>query len=146
MNSSNENNLFSFPYQTCKNSINEKKHTSFGNHLVVDLFDIPENIFLNEFSRENFNTFDTLVEISLTTNKMHIIKKEVHFFDSPVGALTSFYLLAESHLAIHTWPENRYISLDIYTCGECNTLKIVEEIIGILKPESYKIQQLKRGC
>lgn len=116
-----------------------------GNHLIVDLCNIPESIFLNDLCKENYDTFDTLVEIAITTNNMHIEKKEVHFFNGPVGAFTSFYLLSESHLAIHTWPENRYISLDIFTCGECNTLKIVEEIIDLLKPESYKIKQLKRG-
>jgi S-adenosylmethionine decarboxylase proenzyme len=126
-------------------NINSKNTLKFGNHLIVDLYNIPEHIFLNDLCKENYDTFDTLVEISLTTNKMHIVKKEFHFFDGPVGAFTSFYLLSESHLAMHTWPENRYISLDIFTCGECNTLKIVEEIIGFLKPESYKIQQLKRG-
>jgi len=26
-------------------------------------------------------------------------------------------VIAESHLAIHTWPEFRYASVDIFTCG-----------------------------
>lgn len=27
-------------------------------------------------------------------------------------------IISESHLAIHTWPEYKYASLDIYTCGD----------------------------
>jgi len=26
-------------------------------------------------------------------------------------------VIAESHLAIHTWPEFRYASVDLFTCG-----------------------------
>ena len=32
--------------------------------------------------------------------------------------VTAIALLAESHLSIHTWPEERYSAVDIFTCGE----------------------------
>ena len=118
---------------------------SIGTHLIVDLFKIPKHIFLNELCKANYETFDTLVELSLTTNNMHIVKKEVVFFNNFDGAFTSVYLLSESHLSIHTWPEKEYIALDVFTCGSVNTLKIVNEIIEILKPETYKIQKIERG-
>jgi S-adenosylmethionine decarboxylase proenzyme len=38
-----------------------------------------------------------------------------HHF-SPQG-VTGVVVIAESHLAIHTWPEFRYASVDIFTCG-----------------------------
>lgn len=124
---------------------NNNGSSNIGTHLIVDLFKISDNIFLNDLSKENYDTFNTLVELSLTSNKMNIVKKDVFFFDNHKGAFTSIYLLSESHLSIHTWPEKNYIALDIFTCGDCNTIKIVEEIICFLKPESYKIQKLKRG-
>jgi len=31
---------------------------------------------------------------------------------------TIVLILSESHLAIHTYPEHKYFSLDIYTCGQ----------------------------
>lgn len=33
------------------------------------------------------------------------------------GGLTGVLLLAESHLAIHTWPEQRAVTLDVYVCN-----------------------------
>jgi S-adenosylmethionine/arginine decarboxylase-like enzyme len=30
------------------------------------------------------------------------------------------YILSESHMSFHTWPEKGYSSLDFYTCGSCN--------------------------
>jgi S-adenosylmethionine decarboxylase proenzyme len=38
-----------------------------------------------------------------------------HHF-SPQG-VTGVVVVAESHLAIHTWPEFGYASVDIFTCG-----------------------------
>jgi spermidine synthase len=35
---------------------------------------------------------------------------------SPAG-VTGTLLLAESHVAIHTWPERRAVTLDVYVCN-----------------------------
>lgn len=34
--------------------------------------------------------------------------------------MTGLFLLSESHLSYHTYPESRYISIDVYTCGQHN--------------------------
>lgn len=39
-----------------------------------------------------------------------------HRFPSP-GGVTGVVLLAESHVAIHTWPELRAVTLDVYVCN-----------------------------
>lgn len=36
---------------------------------------------------------------------------------SPHG-VSGVVIIAESHLAIHTWPEHGYAALDLFTCGE----------------------------
>ena len=36
--------------------------------------------------------------------------------DAPVG-ITGVVLLAESHLAVHTWPEIASVTLDVYVCN-----------------------------
>ena len=35
----------------------------------------------------------------------------------PNGAITLVLILAESHLSIHTWPEERLIAIDLFSCG-----------------------------
>ena len=35
----------------------------------------------------------------------------------PGGGVTGFILLAESHIALHTYPEHAYLALDVFSCG-----------------------------
>ena len=44
-----------------------------------------------------------------------LLSEIVHRFE-PVG-VTGLGLLAESHLAVHTWPERGYAAVDLMTCG-----------------------------
>ena len=47
---------------------------------------------------------------------------------TPQG-LTIIYLLSESHLSIHTWPETKSCAIDFYHCGPMSrkNLEIAEE-------------------
>ena len=53
-----------------------------------------------------------------TTNecKATLLHLAVHKFE-PQG-VTGFALLAESHISIHTWPENGMAVCDVFTCGD----------------------------
>ena len=57
-----------------------------------------------------------IMEKVIKKSKVSIISKKFHKF-KPQG-LTGFYLLSESHLSFHTWPELGSISIDFYTCGD----------------------------
>lgn len=62
-----------------------------------------------------------------------------------MGAFTVLYLLAESHLSIHTWPEHKYIALDVFTCGSSDTKLVVDRIVEYFQPKNKKIITLDRG-
>ena len=49
-------------------------------------------------------------------SKSTLLKIESHQFE-PQG-VTAFALLAESHISIHTWPENGTAVCDAFTCGD----------------------------
>ena len=68
----------------------------------------------------------------------------VHQF-SPHG-VSGIAVIAESHLAIHTWPEYDYMAADLFTCGSNVD---VEAIIGVLRDafeaERVDVRYLVRG-
>lgn len=68
----------------------------------------------------------------------------IHKF-SPQG-ITGVILLAESHIAIHTWPQINYVAIDIFTCGKKAK---PEAALSMLKkyfqPKKVRIIKIKRG-
>jgi S-adenosylmethionine decarboxylase len=55
----------------------------------------------------------------LLESGFNILDKMIHYF--PVKGFTAIWLLAESHLAIHTFPESEKSYLQI---SSCNTVKL----------------------
>jgi len=54
-------------------------------------------------------------------------------------------VIAESHLSIHTWPENGYVALDIYTCGELDPHVGLQLVGRTLKATHCRTQEIVRG-
>ena len=66
------------------------------------------------------------------------------------SGITGVVLLAESHLAVHTWPELGAVTLDVYVCnyGGDNSDKakaLLDALIHIFEPTEVSRQQLLRG-
>jgi S-adenosylmethionine/arginine decarboxylase-like enzyme len=66
------------------------------------------------------------------------------------GGSTGAVVLAESHLAIHTWPERDSATLDVYVCNFTgdNTAKaeaVYARLIRALKPADVLVDRIQRG-
>ncbi len=66
------------------------------------------------------------------------------------SGITGVVLLAESHLAVHTWPELSGVTLDVYVCnmGQDNSAKaqaLMGELIKAFAPAQVRQQALQRG-
>lgn len=72
------------------------------------------------------------------------LKISIHKF-SPHG-ITGVILLAESHIALHSWPEINYLAIDIFTCGcQAKPQKALEYFKKEFKPKKIGIKEIKRG-
>ena len=72
------------------------------------------------------------------------LKAVVHKF-SPHG-VTGVILLSESHIAIHSWPEYKYVAVDIFTCGrKTQPKKALEYIRRKFKARQIRVQEIKEG-
>ncbi len=63
----------------------------------------------------------------------------------PNGAITLVLILAESHLSIHTWPEENLIAIDLFSCGNIDGPKVISELVRLLRLEGVSVRQLARG-
>jgi S-adenosylmethionine decarboxylase len=60
--------------------------------------------------------------------------------------ITGVILLAESHIAVHTWPEIHYTAVDVFTCGkEARPKAALKFLQDALQPEHVEITEMKRG-
>ena len=74
---------------------------------------------------------------------------EVFYQFQPQG-VTGAVLLAESHLAIHTWPEEGFVTVDVYVCNYLadNTqkaLNLYAKLKAHFKPALGSFLQAPRG-
>ncbi len=66
------------------------------------------------------------------------------------GGVTGVVLLAESHVAVHTWPELSAVTLDVYVCnlGADNSAmahQLLDDLIVAFAPGQVARQVLQRG-
>ena len=68
------------------------------------------------------------------------------FFQFEPQGVTGTVLLAESHLAIHTWPEYRYAAVDIFSCGEVLQPEVAANyLVEQFSAERTSVVEMQRG-
>ena len=70
--------------------------------------------------------------------------------DGGPGGVTATVLLAESHLCVHTWPEQAGVTVDVYVCNfgadhSGKAQRLMEGLLGLFAPEKVLRQSLLRG-
>lgn len=59
---------------------------------------------------------ERLVRDVVDTFEFTLLRYEAVDFD-PIG-ITAFGVIGESHISVHTWPENRYAHVELLTCTQ----------------------------
>ncbi|MBK7537003.1 MAG: adenosylmethionine decarboxylase [Myxococcales bacterium] len=75
---------------------------------------------------------------------LHVVAKAEHVFGGP-GGVTAMYLLAESHLTIHTFPESGVATINLYCCRPRLALPWHELLAEALGAVRVSVRELTRG-
>ena len=67
-----------------------------------------------------------------------------HVFPPP-GGITGMLLLAESHLAVHTFPEHRSLCLNLFCCTPRPAWPFAERLAELLSAERVTVRHLERA-
>jgi S-adenosylmethionine decarboxylase proenzyme len=74
-----------------------------------------------------------------------VVQAAFHRF-SPHG-VSGVVVIAESHLAIHTWPEYQYAAIDIFTCGSRVLPEVAcRSLVSAFRPQELSRQEIERGA
>lgn len=133
--------------KNCFSLINKKitSGTMFGPHLTLDMYNC------NKEKLQNYNLVYKLLDELPAMINMHkfsdpmltIIPKMENSFDQ--GGLTGFVILVESHISIHTFPADLYVSIDIFSCNSFDGKKAVDYIKRLFEAEKIEFNMKRRG-
>ena len=111
------------------------KHT--GKHLIVNIYKcgkMPNHTELYKFLEK----LVALVEMQALT-KPYIVEGAPY---NP--GITGFVIIETSHISIHTFEENKFIALDIYSCKTFNHKKALKEISKEFQSQAIEHKIIKR--
>lgn len=106
-----------------------------GVHLIIDLFGgerLNDLLYIEQ-------TLRACVDAAGAT-LLHI---HLHPFE-PNG-VSGVAVLAESHISVHTWPDDRYAAFDVFMCGDTRPERCADILKAAFKPERIDVTELLRG-
>jgi S-adenosylmethionine decarboxylase proenzyme len=109
-----------------------------GHHLCIDLHDCqPDHL-------NSPKEIETLMVAAAKACGAKVVSSHAHHFE-PFG-VSCMVILAESHLAAHTWPEHGFVAVDIFSCDIALPSQLAaEHLQDKLGAKSISLQQLERG-
>jgi len=101
--------------------MSKETNIALGRHMTVEFYDCNSNIIAD--SEKVKQAFLTAAKVSGAT----VLDYSFHVFE-PQG-VSGVVIIAESHFAVHAWPEHDYAAVDLFTCSETIDLKKAIESI-----------------
>ena len=118
---------------------------NFGEHLTIDGYG---------GSKEKLNdkklVLKCLNELPDVLGMLKLSKPEIYFAEDnghkDPGGWSGFVVIAESHISIHTFPERRFVSADVYSCKNgMNTKLILDYFKNKFELKDIETNFIKRG-
>jgi S-adenosylmethionine decarboxylase len=107
-----------------------------GKHLIIEC--------LGAQSRMGCEALETLLTDAAIAAGATVLKAHFHLF-GPEQGVTGVLVLAESHITVHTWPENHYAAFDVFMCGNSRP-EVAARIIADSDPASKTfVRVISRG-
>ena len=113
-----------------------------------------DHVLVDEYQDTNRLQASILLALKPDGAGLTVVGEHWHRFpaaaDGSPGGITGMLLLAESHVALHSWPELAAVTLDVYVCnyGGDNSAKaraLMAALVALFEPAEADLQSLERG-
>ncbi len=117
----------------------------FGPHLTLDLYYCNKK----KLSDKNFifKLLDELPELigmhKISEPQILVYPGRENSFDK--GGISAFVLIAESHISIHTFVEQRFASIDVFSCKDFDVNFVENYMIKSLEAKKAEKNFIMRG-
>ncbi len=111
---------------------------ALGRHMLLELF---------ECNSETLNNLEAVKDVLVeAARRVQATIVDVVFHEFNPFGISGVVVIAESHLAIHTWPEYRYAAVDIFSCGNALKPEIAAAyLVEQFAAERTSVVELQRG-
>jgi len=111
-----------------------------GKHVFGNLYSIDKNVAGDAEELRKI----VLKAVELSRTKLLDIR--VWKVGGKKGGVSVIALVEESHIAVHTWIEYDYATVDVYTCGQnSDPWKAFNYIVSKLRPKYYTVNYADRS-
>ena len=114
-----------------------------GRHLIIEAYGVEEK------KLQDKKFLSRLLEDLPKKLGMRILRKpiieKIISDEYPAWGLSGFVILYESHISFHTWPEENYAALDVYSCKEFSGKEATDYIKNYLGAKRMKAKSIIRG-
>lgn len=107
-----------------------------GSHFIIDMWQAEH---LDDAKLLEDAMVEAVEAAGATLLHIHL-----HRF-TPYGGVSGVAVLSESHISVHTWPENGYAAFDIFMCGDAEPEKAAAVLERALSPQRTVISEHRRG-
>ena len=115
--------------------VTEDNCTYAGRHLLIDLYECTNH--------GELETIQSVMVQACVATGATVLFAHLHPFDG--GGVSGAVILAESHCSIHTWPENGFVALDVFVCGNCDPSLAVPILEKHFAPKRSHVSLFRRG-
>lgn len=140
------------PFKAMKPRVQDEKHDELYAMRVTEADSVPgKHVFGNLYGldktlAEDIDFLRKTVEECAPIGNMHIIDIKAWPFGGKKGGVTVIAIIRESHIALHTWLEYNYATLDIYSSGKASAPdKAFDYVVKRLKPKRHQVFNVDRG-
>ena len=106
-----------------------------GVHLIIDLHGAKG---LNDI-----DLIDRTLRRCVDAAKATLLHIHLHHFH-PNG-VSGVAVLAESHISIHTWPDQGYAALDVFMCGKADPDACIPVLREAFRTDRVEVNEILRG-
>ncbi len=120
--------------------IGEGEDYIIGKHVYGNLYGVKKELLWDE------DLLRSIIVQAAKTANMRLVEIKSWKFTGFHGGVSVIALVLESHIALHTWPDYGYATVDVYTCGaNSDPWKAFNYIVETLKPHYYTVHYADRS-
>lgn len=90
-----------------------------GEHVLADFHGVAPTLL------QDSDLLMALLDRCLKRSSFRVLARRCHKFRTGGEGVTGFFLLSESHAAFHSYPERRYIAVDVFSCGSGSAREVI---------------------